>query len=601
MKRFLKSLLTSIPWLDRCANPRHARVSRPRAQLRLEVLETRDLPAVSFDLGFGLWGGTWAAFNKPAGATAVAIQPSDNKIVAAGMTLDAQGSIDFALARFLPNGVPDNSFNYDGKAVTSFFGLASVAIPEAVAIQYDGKIVVAGVAFTGPVAHKLYPTYIALARYLPDGELDPSFGQDPTHPGMVVSWFQDSWGEEEASGALAMVLQNVGTKEKILVGGLAGDYDFGLARFNPDGSRDWGFGSPATPGEAVTGFPRMAAVNALALDNHNGDIVAAGVVGISSLENDADPPNLAVALYHADGTPDTGFGSQGSVVLAQPSVAEAVAVDSSGNIVVGGASLHAGKPDQFLLARYLPNGSLDPNFQGSGLVFTDFGHDACVGAVFFQGGSIIAVGGSRVLAGPDVEFDLAAYLPNGDPDLTFGPGGTLPPDLQFPDSCQAYGAAMQADNAIVVAGTWAPEHYSPVFMVTRYVTGYPANQNQIDDGLNSNPVSGGYAPDLLTQYHGTNQLPTRMDSVLPLQPWDSANASSAGEDWVSLELARCLAGGLLPVQHDIRGQAAVSAAGLAPARRRRADRMLGLFDIDTVPTQYAYLESLQDGYGHAAG
>ena len=93
-------------------------------------------------------------------------------------SFSALGS-EFALARYLPNGVPDKSFNYEGKQTTSF-GPNSISIASAVAIQDDGKIVVAGVTASSLASTQDGDNYIALARYLPeDGALDPSFGQDP--------------------------------------------------------------------------------------------------------------------------------------------------------------------------------------------------------------------------------------------------------------------------------------------------------------------------------------------------------------------------------------------------------------------------------------
>jgi uncharacterized delta-60 repeat protein len=511
MKRYVGGLIKALgrscfsgDFLRRsAARPLGMRLVREgirRVPLRpqLEVLETRDLPSAGLDPGFGFWGETFATFGKAANATAVAIQPSDNKIVVAGSTTSSDGGVDFALARYLPNGALDTSFNYDGKVMTSFFGGKSSAFAEAVAIQYDGKIVVAGYTTHGLGRNNGDSNLIALARYLPTGNLDPSFGHDPTRPGMVLSWFQDSWGTQVDSVALAMVLQTEGFGvEKIVVGGIA-DGSFGaLARFNPDGSRDWSFGSAVTQGETLSSLSNsvygITALTALTIDSHNGDIVAAGSTGIADLS----PYKLAVALYHADGTPDTSFGIQGSAVLAQPSMGDAVAVDNSDNIVVAGG-IWKGPHEQFLLARYLPSGNLDANFHGDGLVVTDFGHNANVGALFIQDDNIIAVGGGGAF-GPGFGFDLAAYLPNGDPDVSFAPGGTL---SQFPDSCRAYGATMQADNDIVVVGS-LPSQLG--FLVVRYVTGYPVDQVQIDGGINGNPVSGGYVADLLIDSRGTSQ------------------------------------------------------------------------------------------------
>ncbi|NIM51395.1 MAG: hypothetical protein GTO22_19460, partial [Gemmatimonadales bacterium] len=104
---------------------------------------------------------------------AVAIDP-DGNIVVAGYTIGF-GS-DFAVVRYTSNGTLDTSFSDDGKQTTDF-GLDQ-DIAYAVAIQDDGKIVVAGYATTGNQNW-------ALARYDTDGSLDSSFGSN----GRVVTDF----------------------------------------------------------------------------------------------------------------------------------------------------------------------------------------------------------------------------------------------------------------------------------------------------------------------------------------------------------------------------------------------------------------------------
>ena len=96
-------------------------------------------------------------------AEAVAVQP-DGKIVVAGLAATVAGQItDFALVRYNPDGTLDQSFGNHG-IVTTDIGGDDVAV--ALAIQADGKIVAAGTA----------GEHIALARYMPDGSLDPTFG-----------------------------------------------------------------------------------------------------------------------------------------------------------------------------------------------------------------------------------------------------------------------------------------------------------------------------------------------------------------------------------------------------------------------------------------
>jgi uncharacterized delta-60 repeat protein len=277
--------------------------------------------------------------------------------------------------------------------------------------------------------------------------------------------------------------------------------------------------------------------------------------------------NLALARYHPDGSPDTTFGNQGSVVLAQQhSSGEAVTVENNGDILVaGGITVEKGSNgvylfrNQFLLACYLPSGSLDPNFQGNGTVITDFGHDSTAGSVFLQGDKIIVVGGAHFFGGS--RFDMAAYYLNGDLDPSFGLGGKL---VSFGDDETAEGAAMQPDNKIVVVGNIdlpaAPgsNNSQSWFLVARYTTGYPANQQTIDQGTDSNSCSPScYVGDLLGGYVGTVQSPKigALSAVSPAWvPALHANPDIHGVNTLALVLAKNakskLAKSLNPI-HDL--------------------------------------------------
>ena len=92
---------------------------------------------------------------------------ADGKILVAGSAAPGGFCCQFALARYNTNGSLDTSFDGDGR-VTTFGGLSSAS---ALAIQADGKIVVAGSTYN-PVG----TSGVAIARYNLDGSLDISFG-----------------------------------------------------------------------------------------------------------------------------------------------------------------------------------------------------------------------------------------------------------------------------------------------------------------------------------------------------------------------------------------------------------------------------------------
>src|SRR6185436_8183780 len=175
-------------------------------------------------------------------ANAVAIQ-SNGQIVAAGSSFSNSKTVeDFIVARYNANGSLDKRFGKNGKITTDFF--RNVDSISAIMIQPDGKIVVAGTVDFNPDVPGSGLDF-ALARYNSSGTLDGSFGKG----GKVVFDFFGSFDQANAA-----VLQPDG---KIIVVGSASydsanrDIGFALARFNTDGSTDFGFG---TGGKQITDF-----------------------------------------------------------------------------------------------------------------------------------------------------------------------------------------------------------------------------------------------------------------------------------------------------------------------------------------------------------
>jgi uncharacterized delta-60 repeat protein len=142
-------------------------------------------------------------------ATALAVG-QDGKPVVAGVS-GRHGRSQMALARYTTRGSPDRSFGVGGKALTSFgSGTKSSAVARAVALQADGKVVLAGDASGN----------FALARYTARGRLDPSFGQN----GKVVTHFGSRRSVSEVE---ALAIQPDG--KIVAVGGWSGAA--GLSRF----------------------------------------------------------------------------------------------------------------------------------------------------------------------------------------------------------------------------------------------------------------------------------------------------------------------------------------------------------------------------------
>jgi uncharacterized delta-60 repeat protein len=270
------------------------------------------------------------------------------------------------------------------------------------------------------------------------GDLDTTFGCD----GTVIEEWSPEGTFPGLSPAYAVAIQ---VDEKIVAVGGTGmftgggnDNNFALARYNPDGSADPTFGQG---GRVATKVASLQEAHSVAIQD-NGRIVVAG----SSTYGGAG--TVSLARYKPDGRLDAAFSKKGWVKLPWTGRAYAVAVQNDGGIIVAGGSRGvAPAGGEVMLARYTPNGSLDPTFGSRGLVTTRVGHGVNIAYdIAVQPDERILVAGQAAGA-----LLLARYTSNGSLDPTFGESGLV--TARFgPGPDIAYGLAVQPDGRIVVAG-----------------------------------------------------------------------------------------------------------------------------------------------------
>ena len=243
---------------------------------------------------------------------------------------------DFALVRFNSDGTLDISFGTGGK-VTTDFGLStqgfSYAQANSIALQQDGKIVLAGTALLNSVRN------FALVRYNSNGTLDTGFSTG----GKVTTPFSTPNPSFDNASAESVAVQPDG---KIVAAGLAA-FDIALARYNSNGTLDTSFG---TGGEVTTSIsPSYDQAFSVAVQQ-DGKIVVAGRTVTLSDGNF----HSALARYNSDGMLDTTFGTGGSVTNIFAAANEAVssiAVQLDGKLVAAGGANFTGNSD-FALARF---------------------------------------------------------------------------------------------------------------------------------------------------------------------------------------------------------------------------------------------------------
>ena len=281
----------------------------------------------------------------------------------------------------------DASFGAGGKVTTDFTGTADQA--NALVVQPDGKLVAAGwTLFVFGGWHDF-----ALTRYNPDGRLDPTFSSDGKASADLSPF-------DEAD---ALVVQPDG---KLVAAGRAGfGSDFGLVRFNANGTRDPSFGSG---GWVTTDFGGFDQANALVVQA-DGKLVAAG--STVSFTGGGANSDFAVARYNPDGSLDAGFGAGGKVTTdfaGGPDQANALVVQPGGRLVAAGFATLSSSTD-FALARYKRNGVLDRSFGSGGRVTTDFaGSGDQANALVVQGDRKLVAAG-LAFTGSSTDFALARY------------------------------------------------------------------------------------------------------------------------------------------------------------------------------------------------
>jgi uncharacterized delta-60 repeat protein len=388
----------------------------------------------SLDPQFGNGGTVTTPIPGLSGAEGVVVH--GDGIVAVGSAGD-----DFGIARYLSNGMLDTGFGEEGTGIVSIF-IGPPARAQAVGLRSDGLLLVAGgangfatgvldgasgeVVASGRITAGTYWGYgLSIApddSYVFSGEAGNGRGT------CALAAFNDGGGEVPGFGTGGVEISDIGRCDAVLHtpdGKLvvttnedaAGTNGFGIARFTSTGDLDGSFGT----GGVTLAFEDSAAfVRALAR-TADGKYIAVGQGG-SGLST--APKSLVVARFNENGTLDTGFINGGVIALGIPGSpialsGDAVVIEPSGNIVVGGTASGPGNvkdgggPSVFFLMRLLPDGTPDLSFgdDGAGAVITGFGtgSSAELHALALQpDGKVVAAG--RTCLASNCAFALARYV-----------------------------------------------------------------------------------------------------------------------------------------------------------------------------------------------
>jgi uncharacterized delta-60 repeat protein len=348
---------------------------------------------------------------------------SDGKVVLAGGTIIGVRT-SLVLMRLLPGGGLDSSFGAGGIVVDPFGFLPDNYSGRDVAIQPDGRIVVAGDVF-----HSGGDDDFFVARFLTNGSPDTSFGFNG------ITGIPFDLGGNLADDAWALALGPNGT---IVVVGTATwsatDLDFAIARLTSSGALDTTFDGDGK---------RLVAFDLGATDRFDGARAVAelggGRIAVAGWAHDsgAHGDQFAVVRLRADGAFDTTFDGDGRATYgwdlggSNDDDAEAIAVQPDGRLLVAGTLAGVDDETAFAVLRLTGSGAVDTSFGANGTgfalgIFCEAGcgplHDEGTGLALQADGKIL-VAGAATPGTAGAEAGLARLNPDGSFDTTWSGNG----------------------------------------------------------------------------------------------------------------------------------------------------------------------------------
>ena len=309
-----------------------------------------------------------------------------------------------------------------------------------VALQADGKIVVVGPCNRPRLSPICFPDYI-VARYMPDGSIDSSFGINgrvpagpaPNFPLMPTTVAIDPVGRIVVAGSIVSAETYSPYSPS----------DFGVVRYLPDGTPDPSFGEG---GVVQTNLDpnEQAADDAWSVVITPDQKIVVGGSSLGANENSptTNPYHSAVARYNNDGSLDDNFSGDGRVILNDTvGSGEKMTVDSLGRIVI---------TESQGLARLTLDGSLDTTFAGSGHLVLPYNGDVRVSSILEDPvGKMLVVASVLPCRLCTWSTMLARITDSGSLDASFGASQRGSVEMV---NTGAISSTLQADGKIVMTG-----------------------------------------------------------------------------------------------------------------------------------------------------
>jgi uncharacterized delta-60 repeat protein len=334
---------------------------------------TRYTPAGKLDKTFGTKGSTITNFSSfTFQPFAFALEPNGKILVAGTVGGSASGVLEFGLAQFTANGVLDTTFGTDGVAMTNF--VAGLDAPDAFLLQPNGQILMGGFKDGG----RHTSGSLSLVRFNSNGALDPTFGTG----GVALIT------PAQIAGPQALALLSNGD---YLAVGQNGDGQAGaVVELTSTGELTSGVIAGTVTASLTASSPLAGLEPFPTIFESNGDYVVAQprhAGGENSHRTD-----VQVSRFSETGTLDTTFADTPFVFgTTANNTPQALAVQSNGQVVVGGLELATGGPNFGGIARLDTNGELDTTFGSGGTLTVD---DNVTALLIDKNGDILAIEGT---------------------------------------------------------------------------------------------------------------------------------------------------------------------------------------------------------------
>jgi uncharacterized delta-60 repeat protein len=400
------------------------------------------------------------------------LQP-DGKIIAGGLS-EIGSNQDFIITRYAVNGILDDKFGAAGKLI-GYYPEKEIGYSEGM-LQPDGKIIVSGQTYDGVTVQNF------LSRFKPNGSIDPYYGQHgtaftngffsaiqpdgkvvesgflngPDGEGILINRYTITGTLDSSYGKNGAVVYNfsggggfegpcaVQSNSKLIISGSINNNvgsDLVLARYNQDGSPDLSFGNG---GQVITDFETYDMAQAIAVDK-NGRVLVSGVGYTPTFEL-----VFIAGLFKNNGTLDSSFAQEGKLIITggMEAFATQLAFQKDGKILLG----YESSPDFTNFTNHInryQNGQPDASFGQNGSI-TSIGS-----GIFLEGDQKILVSGTTVNLQNKEDFDLSRYNENGSLDHSFGNSGQIISDFTQGDDILS-ADAMNGNQLYVVGYAMDP-------------------------------------------------------------------------------------------------------------------------------------------------